>query len=54
MIPITTNEARALAQAELRRIAELEAAGLLNRIHNYGALGPVRRLAIARGTAPCK
>lgn len=37
------------AQRELARIAELAAAGLLNRIVGYGQLGPVERLAIARG-----
>jgi len=36
-------------QQQLKRIAELEAAGLLNRINGYGQLSPVERLALARG-----
>jgi len=36
-------------QQQLKRIAELEAAGLLKRIVGYGQLGPVERLALARG-----
>jgi hypothetical protein len=37
------------AQRKLARIAALSAAGLLKRIVGYGQLGPVERLALARG-----
>ena len=36
-------------QQQLKRIAELEAAGLLKRIVGYGQLSPVERLAIVQG-----
>ena len=48
--PVTTPEMIAQAHSNLKRVSELEEAGLLNRITNFGQLTPTERLAVANGT----
>lgn len=48
--PVTTPEMVAEAHKNLRRTAELQEAGLLNRICGFGQLDPIERLAVAKGT----
>lgn len=48
--PETTPEMVAAARKELRRVAELEQAGLLTRIHGFGQLTPIERQSVANGT----
>lgn len=52
--PVTTPEMIEQAHADLKRIGELEAAGLLNRISNFGELTPLERQAVANGTYEAK
>lgn len=50
MRPVTTPEMIAQAHIDLKRIAELEAAGLLTRISGFGELTPLERQQVAQGT----
>lgn len=52
--PETTPEMVAQAHADLKRVGELEEAGLLTRITGFGQLTPLERQAVAEGTYEAK